>query len=38
MKQFINTKIIYPPVDGTAETLLASSSIILADRTKAIGI
>jgi len=38
MKQFINTKIIYPPVDGTAETLLASSSIILADRTMAIGI
>lgn len=32
MKRMINTKIIYPPVDGTAEALLASSSTNLAER------
>jgi hypothetical protein len=38
VKRLINTKVIYPPADGTAEVLLASSSINLADRTKSIGI
>jgi NADH dehydrogenase len=37
VKRWINTQIIYPPADGTAETLLASSSIDLAKRTKSIG-
>jgi NADH dehydrogenase len=32
MKRMINTKIIYPPVDGTADALLASSSTNLAER------
>jgi NADH dehydrogenase len=32
VKRLINTKIIYPPVDGTAEALLASSSTNLAER------
>jgi NADH:ubiquinone reductase (H+-translocating) len=32
VKQLINTQIIYPPVDGTAETLLASSIVNLAER------
>jgi NADH dehydrogenase len=32
VKRLINTQIIYPPVDGTAEALLASSSIDLAAR------
>jgi len=32
VKRLINTQIIYPPVDGTAEALLASSSINLAER------
>jgi len=38
VKRWINTQIIYPPADGTADALLASSSIDLADRTKSIGI
>jgi NADH dehydrogenase len=33
MKRLINTQIIYPPADSTAEALLASSSIDLAART-----
>jgi NADH:ubiquinone reductase (H+-translocating) len=33
VKQRINTQIIYPPADGTAEALLASSSTDLAHRT-----
>jgi NADH dehydrogenase len=32
VKRLINTKIIYPPADGTAEALLASSSTNLAER------
>jgi NADH:ubiquinone reductase (H+-translocating) len=32
VKRLINTQIIYPPADGTAEALLASSSINLAAR------
>ena len=32
VKRLINTQIIYPPADGTAEALLASSSINLAER------
>jgi NADH:ubiquinone reductase (H+-translocating) len=38
VKRWINTKLIYPPADGTAEALLASSSINLAERTQATGI
>ena len=34
VKRLINTKIIYPPADGTAEALLASSSTNLAERTR----
>ena len=33
VKRLINTQVIYPPADGTAEALLASSSTNLADRT-----
>jgi NADH dehydrogenase len=33
VKQRINTQIIYPPADGTAEALLAGSSTDLAQRT-----
>ena len=32
VKRLINTQIIYPPADATAEALLASSSIELAER------
>jgi NADH:quinone reductase (non-electrogenic) len=32
VKRRINTQVIYPPADGTAEALLASSSINLAER------
>jgi NADH:ubiquinone reductase (H+-translocating) len=32
VKRLINTQIIYPPTDGTAEALFASSSINLAER------
>ena len=32
MKRTINTKIIYPPIDGTADALLASSSTNLTER------
>jgi NADH dehydrogenase len=32
MKRMINTKLIYPPVDGTTDALLASSSSNLAER------
>jgi NADH dehydrogenase len=32
VKRLINTQIIYPPADGTAEALLASSSVDLAER------
>jgi hypothetical protein len=32
VKRLINTQVIYPPADGTAEALLASSSINLAER------
>ncbi len=38
VKRWINTKLIYPPADGTAEALLASSSINLAERTQPMGI
>jgi NADH:ubiquinone reductase (H+-translocating) len=38
VKRWINTKLIYPPADGTAEALLASSSTNLADRTQPMGI
>ena len=34
VKQLINTQIIYPPADGTAEALLASSSVDLAERAR----
>jgi NADH dehydrogenase len=34
MKRMINTQLIYPPADGTAEALLAASSIDLAARTR----
>jgi len=32
VKQLINTQVIYPPADGTAEALLAASSTNLAER------
>jgi NADH:quinone reductase (non-electrogenic) len=32
VKRLINTQVIYPPADGTAEALLASSSMNLAER------
>jgi NADH:ubiquinone reductase (H+-translocating) len=32
VKRLINTQVIYPPADGTAEALLASSSASLAER------
>lgn len=38
VKRLINTQVIYPPTDGTADALLASSSINLAERTKSISI
>jgi NADH dehydrogenase len=34
VKQLINTQVIYPPADGTAEALLAISSIDLAERAR----
>src|SRR5690606_27740305 len=34
VKRMINTKGIYPPIDGTAEALLASSNIDLAARVR----
>jgi NADH:ubiquinone reductase (H+-translocating) len=34
VKQLINTQIIYPPADGSAEALLASSTIDLAERAR----
>jgi len=34
VKRLINTQVIYPPADGTAEALLASSSIDLAERAR----
>jgi NADH dehydrogenase len=36
VKRLINTQIIYPPAEGTAEALLASSSIDLAARARRI--
>lgn len=36
MKRLINTQVIYPPADGTAEALLAASSIDLAARARSI--
>jgi NADH dehydrogenase len=38
VKRWINTQLIYPPADGTAEALLASSNINLAERTQPMGI
>jgi NADH dehydrogenase len=38
VKRWINTQLIYPPADGTAEALLASSNTDLAARTKPMGI
>jgi NADH dehydrogenase len=38
VKRLINTQVIYPPADGTAEALLAYSSINLAERTKSLKI
>jgi NADH dehydrogenase len=32
VKTWINTQLIYPPADGTVDTLLASSSVSLAER------
>jgi NADH:quinone reductase (non-electrogenic) len=32
VKRLINTQVIYPPADSTAEALLAASSINLAER------
>jgi NADH dehydrogenase len=34
MKRMINTQLIYPPADGTAEALLERSSTDLAERTR----
>jgi len=34
VKRLINTQVIYPPADGTAEALLANSSIDLAERAR----
>lgn len=34
VKRLINTQVIYPPADGTAESLLAASSIDLAARAR----
>ncbi|WP_347965534.1 FAD-dependent oxidoreductase [Mesorhizobium sp. CC13] len=34
VKRLVNTQVIYPPADGTAEALLASSSIDLAERAR----
>jgi NADH:ubiquinone reductase (H+-translocating) len=34
VKRLINTQVIYPPTDGTAEALLASSSTDLAERAR----
>ena len=36
VKRLINTQVIYPPADGTAEALLAASSIDLAARARSI--
>jgi NADH:ubiquinone reductase (H+-translocating) len=38
VKRWINTQLIYPPADGTAEALLAGSNINLAERTRPMGI
>lgn len=34
VKRLVNTQVIYPPADGSAEALLASSSIDLAERAR----
>jgi NADH dehydrogenase len=34
VKRLVNTQIIYPPADGTAEALLAHSSTDLAERVR----
>jgi NADH dehydrogenase len=36
VKQLVNTKVIYPPAEGTAEALLASSSTDLTERTRGV--
>ena len=36
VKRMVNTQIIYPPTEGSAESLLAYSSIDLAARTRGI--
>jgi NADH:ubiquinone reductase (H+-translocating) len=36
VKRLINTQVIYPPADATAEALLAASSIDLAARARPI--
>jgi NADH dehydrogenase len=36
VKRLINTQVIYPPADGTAEALLAASSIDLAARARVV--
>ncbi|WP_353646841.1 FAD-dependent oxidoreductase [Mesorhizobium sp. WSM2239] len=36
VKRMVNTQVIYPPTDGSAESLLAHSSIDLAARTRGI--
>jgi NADH:ubiquinone reductase (H+-translocating) len=38
VKRWINTQLIYPPTDGTAEALLASSNTNPAERTQPMGI
>jgi NADH:quinone reductase (non-electrogenic) len=38
VKRWINTQLIYPPTDGTAEALLASSNTNPAERAQSMGI
>jgi NADH dehydrogenase len=38
VKRRINTQLIYPPIDGTAEALLAASSTNLAERVRPVGV
>ena len=37
VKRLVNTQIIYPPADGTAEALLAYSNTDLAERVRPLG-
>jgi NADH:ubiquinone reductase (H+-translocating) len=38
VKRLVNTKVIYPPADGTAEALLASSGTDLAERARRVDV